>query len=1697
MLSSLFALSFLFISTAAVGYDCSGQRLINPPLDLNEPYYYPEWWNETMAPATYSGSQSCEWQINVLQEMYATVTFFKDTADESGITCTYPNAQEQYIEDKDHNPYIFTYDQFKVNFRVSDKEGRFSFKVVWARYPPACQMDINLSDDQPMTQAPTDCVTTVTSPNKVLFAGFFLPDNSEVLLRQSAIYEGGSTSGRYLGNLYYARYNNIISDNNKLTVYTFGLNKNFNYSLFMVMDIKAAGDVKKFSGVTCADNSPCTIALNAENGVAAVATVSQKTDYVKQFPLFTTGTLKVYEGKISNSTLMATLNSSNFMNQLPLGVNNILKIYHLDSGRLSLPVTRNADDAVWGTAYDGRIVNIHSFDYGRTSYRQDTTETFSTSNNQKLYFTFNVKTFDRNGNTTLDTSVLRDGKVVFSETYTSSNLPPSLPLKVYGDQMAVQYQTYGNYTTGFQIDLTTTINADSDSSTTLRSNPAVVTTATASTPRAMQQSTSIQIGTSATTELVETTTKSPIKLAPPTDLSQPVYWPSIWNDSMSPIPFAAQQNCEWDVSVPEGFFATVNFYRDAPTQIGIWIEFANGDSEGIDNNDNLPFIFTAPRFGIHLGKSSQQGLFSFKVSWSKYPDFTKNKIELLKGDTPVAHSPIQGLTVFTAETVVSLVAFSLKNNSYSSLLRQSAVFDGDSTDAKSLGSLNRIMLTREAKVSSGKALSVYTFGLDQLFDYVLYMAQDHSDCPDLIYYRGLNCYSDTQCPFTLTSYSGSSAIATVDNRPEYVKSIRVFPEGATLKIYEGVINNETLISTLTKDNYQNMLPLLVNGNVKQYLLDHNGISVDLSRDANDAGWGTVFDGRIDLDQTFSTFKNQLIYFNFIVDNCDFSDSSSLAISIFKNGVTVYSETFASANLPPVYVLKVYGDKMTVKYSTFGNDQNVFSYKAVNCPTDTNCPLDFNAVFGNAVIATAGGRPEFVKGMEITADNATLKIYEGVISDETLVTSLTRANYQTRFPVELKSSIRQYVLDWSIIRVQISRDANDAKWNKVYDGRNGFVHSFYHGVSSNQQDTDETFTTDAPAKPFFNYVVSDADFTGDQTALTVTVLSDGKQISSITYNSKNLPPSTTTSVQGDSYNVKYGTNGVNTKGFRIDFSTTSNSYATATSTTGTSSATTVSPLRSTVRGNTASSSSRPTLSTSSSTASTAAVETTSQKKTSVTVAAITTATTPLGVETTTKRCSTPFSILIITVAVPYKCSGTEVINPPANISNPWFYPSTWTDKDDAPQYAGSQNCTWRINVPKGMYAYFTLKANTNKSAVLKMTDSIDYVTYFDTASMDPFFLLDPFFIVDLQASDIGTLGLRVAWNPVGAFYPSTVRVKPNSSPLAMFSGDFDNATIVESDTRVSLLLIPPSNLLTDLTPYLRLTQIFDGPSINSTFLGNLYQVMASGKNLVSSGKYLTLYALFPGFNLGNVVVLQDYFDVKDFKTYNSISCLMPNLCQVSLNATGGTAAALRYWNAPFFVKNLLLPHTNKLSVYTDFVTDAHKLADYTSDSATTSIPQKFRSQFTTFVLDKDQAVLQLTSDSNAANWGSAFEGRRGFFTSANYALSSVNQTFQDNVIGATTFNVSYTVDRAGISGAAKLHVVIYDGQNAVIDNVYSATNFPSGPVWSKGNNLYVDYQSNGVNSTGAFVSFGFDKYNSAGTYGLFASFIVALWMSLYF
>uniref|UniRef100_A0A1I7TY03 CUB_2 domain-containing protein n=1 Tax=Caenorhabditis tropicalis TaxID=1561998 RepID=A0A1I7TY03_9PELO len=368
------------------------------------------------------------------------------------------------LANNDQEPFIFTYPQFQVELLAANQTGRFAFKVFWSYYPSEiCKNNIQLDTVQLIPSTSTECMTTYTAPNKVRLIAFGPASSESKILRHSAVFEGDSLNGTYLGNLYEANNRNIWSKGTQLTVYTYGLKVQNSRSLFLGMDSTVGKNVAKFSGLDCSEypDKSCYIwpyHYLPFNDNTAVITASRDVDYLYYlyYPdkFGDNTTLSIYEGQLNDEHLLIALNKSNYNYQLPIAVKNTVKIYTVDEMSVSLQRSNSPTPADWGTVYYGSRVIFHSFDYKTASTQQDTAESITTSySNLLVDFNINVKYFDFPGPTTLDIQVNLDGNIQFFARYTGTNPPPSNMFTAFGNSMNVTYKTYGYSTYGFEVDV--------------------------------------------------------------------------------------------------------------------------------------------------------------------------------------------------------------------------------------------------------------------------------------------------------------------------------------------------------------------------------------------------------------------------------------------------------------------------------------------------------------------------------------------------------------------------------------------------------------------------------------------------------------------------------------------------------------------------------------------------------------------------------------------------------------------------------------------------------------------------------------------------------------------------------------------------------------------------------------------------------------------------------------------------------------------------------------------------------------------------------------------------------------------------------------------------------------------------------------------------------------------------------------------
>ncbi|CAL2046468.1 unnamed protein product [Caenorhabditis brenneri] len=285
---------------------------------------------------------------------------------------------------------------------------------------------------------------------------------------------------------------------------------------------------------------------------------------------------------------------------------------------------------------------------------------------------------------------------------------------------------------------------------------------------------------------------------PPDDLSQPSYYPADWTENQ-PVPTVENgQNCVITVRIPKGYYANVTFYRDFPYSTGSYALYSNNHVVRIVNNDTQPFFFMFPKFVVNLqtvNSTEYTTRFAFKIQWIIMPDIGRDSIIIEKKNPPVASFPGANFITFSGNqgSQLALMAFSLIDPANNYLLRQTAIFDGDSSDSNFIGTLDQVLISKTPLIASRNKISVYTFDLGNYFYCPLFMAQDKDDIRDI-----------------------------------------KFIWGETVKIMENV--HVTKVAEFNSTNFYEQLPFQVNGNMKFYELVGTGmydmvVTRDVSRAA--------------------------------------------------------------------------------------------------------------------------------------------------------------------------------------------------------------------------------------------------------------------------------------------------------------------------------------------------------------------------------------------------------------------------------------------------------------------------------------------------------------------------------------------------------------------------------------------------------------------------------------------------------------------------------------------------------------------------------------------------------------------------------------------------------------------------------------------------------------------------------------------------
>ncbi|CAI2351503.1 unnamed protein product [Caenorhabditis sp. 36 PRJEB53466] len=468
-----------------------------------------------------------------------------------------------------------------------------------------------------------------------------------------------------------------------------------------------------------------------------------------------------------------------------------------------------------------------------------------------------------------------------------------------------------------------------------------------------------------------------------------------------------------------------------------------------------------------------------------------------------------------------------------------------------------------------------------------------------------------------------------------------------------------------------------------------------------------------------------------------------------------------------------------------------------------------------------------------------------------------------------------------------------------------------------------------------------------------------------------------------------------------------------------------------------------------------------------------------------------------------CEAALKVGPTLNMSVPYYFPAQWNENMTGATYAANQRCKWTISIPTQTFALFTMMADIGGDSTLVVTDCNGKSETIMTSEQQPYIFVGVQFTIDLSVGAIanGTkLGFKVQWNNLPTPNPAFYNVSKTSEALVFDEMLSENSVVLTAETRVSLVAFP--SVYPDLTSLLRLTLVFDGPTIESPYLGTLFQAVRANKPIVSRATQMTVFTFQEYYVVGSFFIVQDNFNVAGLAETKGITCWSQSSCPVTLNAANGPVSAmtLNVDDGNEYLKKLDLSPEATLKVFIGARRegdDSNVIVTYDPAQSKTNIPQKFNGELMTYYLENGTALIELAEDQNYTRWNDAVGGREGFITSKYYGYE---QTYQDvyEVIGGREdtddFVFRVNVTHVDVSHNSTLSIM-FAGEMGLTEFRFASDGQSDNSAFSfQATNMTVSYFTNGTETKGFYLDFQIeDAISSAGNKSLF---VVALLLSLF-
>ncbi|CAI5448164.1 unnamed protein product [Caenorhabditis angaria] len=391
-------------------------------------------------------------------------------------------------------------------------------------------------------------------------------------------------------------------------------------------------------------------------------------------------------------------------------------------------------------------------------------------------------------------------------------------------------------------------------------------------------------------------------LSPEKNLSESISVPTGWNTSLSPPTYLSNQDCRWDVQVPQGYYAYVIINSQIVTPSTLKVVYQNGVNEDVPQSGHAePYFMIAPSFSIILSVSNSTVNLGFVITYAKMPEVQMEQYNLSSSANPVVLANLNS-TLFTSSDRVSLIAADTQWADFASFLRCFIVFDGPDTNSTLIGNLRQLVDSYNQFVSTNSHMRIVNLfaGVDLG---TMIVAQSYSNVKNFNQYRLTSCRS-TSCNVQLVAHEGTSAVVTISNNDRYLTGCSL-AENSKLKIYYGNIKDENIVYTYNSNS--SGIPQKLNNYITTFALDSGSSLLKISSFSQSVDWNLSYDKR----QGFisSPKFNELSTNQDVTETFDGNDYYNYTTKVINHGIigkaTLQITTYDSSN-------KVVDDKI---YST--------------------------------------------------------------------------------------------------------------------------------------------------------------------------------------------------------------------------------------------------------------------------------------------------------------------------------------------------------------------------------------------------------------------------------------------------------------------------------------------------------------------------------------------------------------------------------------------------------------------------------------------------------------------------------------------------------------------------------------------------------------------------------------------------------------